>query len=182
MTGRKKRRKPVTKEILVDPTLPVIPTEALPGSREKVEILRKRYRARQLLHVEGDVTDDPEHCLALERMRNGFDVLPDEGEEECNEVRPEPEEKKGTVESTDTTGEKVGRVGDLTCVGSLGDAVMKFRTGRGWSFGQMAMISGLGRGHIQNIEAGRRKNVQASTIKILASLMGVSVEMLLRLT
>lgn len=62
-----------------------MPTSALPGSAEKIEVLARRAARREQMHVAGDVLEDTGRALHWEQRGNGVFVAA-----ATREVRAEP--------------------------------------------------------------------------------------------
>lgn len=63
---------------------------------------------------------------------------------------------------------------------TLGDRVAHLRTRAELSGSELARLSGLARSHVQLIESGARMALQADTLLALATVLGVSLDWLVR--
>lgn len=178
----KKRRKTRARLVPVDPALPVSPSNALPGSNEKIEELARRFAAGQLLHVEGDLLAAEGLALRVRCARNGTKV--DTGEVVLQET-PDGEkidtDKIGGIKSvlrSETLFSTNHRdpMGSLRYGASLGDRVRRYRLDRKFTLGQLALAAGIGKGHLWNIESGGRVNPSFYTVWALADALKVSLD------
>ncbi len=57
-----------------------------------------------------------------------------------------------------------------------GKRIKLFREANGWNQAELARRTGLARGTISRIEAGKRQDIYGDTLALIASALGVSVE------
>ena len=62
----------------------------------------------------------------------------------------------------------------------IGERVRFYRISRKLTLAELARLSGLGKGHISDIENGKRKNVGIETVLKLTDALGVNIQDLAR--
>jgi len=58
----------------------------------------------------------------------------------------------------------------------IGDKVRFYRTSKDLTLAELAQLSGLGKGHISDIENDKRKNIGIETVLKLADALGVNIQ------
>jgi len=58
----------------------------------------------------------------------------------------------------------------------IGEKVHFYRTSRKLTIAELAELSGLGKGHISDIENGKRKNVGIETLLKLTEALGLNIQ------
>lgn len=180
MAKPKKRKRRQTRyrppEVLAD----AAPTDALPGSFEKIEALRGRLERGEALGAGGDVLDDPTRRTAYLRPKNGTDVKL--GRTEA--VRPDPGERPVVVPAR-----KAGRIADdrstrreevlsLAAVPAkmLGERMRRLRQSRKMSLRRVGLYGGSAHSSLLRAEQGRRGRVSYQTVWDLADALGLSLD------
>jgi ribosome-binding protein aMBF1 (putative translation factor) len=137
------------------------PTDALPGSPRKVDVLAARAGRRESLFSDRDTDQDERRGLAGRPTKNTGGVN--------RQTRPAGEVREGAGRRPKYVPEDVR---------ALGGRVRHFRTRRGLSQGQLAKKAGLDRFHLCRLEAGHRYPT-VSVLVCLARALGLTPDQLL---
>lgn len=131
------------------------PTDALPGTAEKIEVLARRAGLRRELHAPGDVISDPTRALAWERRGKFFMVA-------------------GVVASAD--GNRDGlRILTNSTEESFGDRLRRLREARDWPQKVLSRKSGVPCPTISRYENGENLPGMLHLVA-LADALGVTTD------
>lgn len=131
------------------------PTEALPGSPDKLKVLAERAARRQELHVDGDVIADPARALAVRVTGNGTMVVM--GTQEVIGVEP------GEFTTVKNSAE------------SFGDRLHRLRRKRDWGLKTLSNRTGISPAALCQYENGGRMPILPQLIR-LADALEVSLD------
>jgi DNA-binding XRE family transcriptional regulator len=143
------------------------PTEALPGSPEKIAELAARARRRESLFAPDDVTEDELRGLLgrATRLRDGAEGYTNGHPMVTGTVAEKPRPKKGPRCRPQR-------------VEMFGGRIHHYRTLRGLSQGQLARKAGVHRMHLSALERGARR-LSVTVLLALAGALGVTTDDLL---
>ena len=130
------------------------PTDAIPGSPQKIEVLAERAANRQELHVTGDVIGDPTRCLWWRQAGNGAKVV-----DGPREQRAEPGEG---IEA-------------LTGAASFGERLANHRHHAGLTVRALSRRSGISVSYIYQLEAGDRQPT-LPVLMLLCDVLGLTLD------
>lgn len=142
------------------------PTEALPGSPEKIAELAARARRHESLFSARDVTEDELRGLLgrATRLRDGAEGYTNGHPQVTGQTQEKPRPNKGRCRPQR--------------VEMFGGRIHHYRTLRGLSQGQLAKKAGVHRMHLSALERGTRR-LSVAVLVALAGALGVATDDLL---
>lgn len=181
----KKRRKRQTRLPYRRDILPATPTNALPGTEEKILALMGRVARGEELHPTGDVMFDPLRHLATLQKRNGYFVVT--GEAETRQDPGENVEKVGQPRDAgrNTDRRKTRSHSMVDVFGSfpdpliIGERLREAREAKKMTLRGVELASGIPRNTIGRAEEGLVAGMHYEVFVRLAEAYRVSLDRLL---
>lgn len=133
--------------------LPACPTDALPGTPDKVEILRQRFNRGEALHHPADVTDDLGRAIAMEMHAGNF--------------------------ARKFAGVIVQNAVLTVTKKHIGIRICSLREQAGWTRKQLSRRSGICVSMLSRLENGSRTNPTLGILVALADAFGVTMDRLI---